>query len=426
MTDWTNRTAHAAGILQVAPSDLAAFLDRNGIVSPDDALAVNRDDFKASLLKRFPDLTPLVADRAIRELGERIDEQMPTERLLRHLASGADPELQRRAHEILTVRPIRNRAATWGDAAFVVLQTGPGGRVDVDATRQVMRDIEELRHGDLISPRGVFIRSDARRCVVHRLSDVRIGGPSARRLKDPLDPPAILDPLTKFSRRFRIRIDLPEDRHQVLLFAIDRGLMERPGEREAREILDLVARAESTAAAAAALGEDVALRWEVARHADPASPASLPSIWMEADAGASESPAAGGQAMANPSPATSMSASAVVVEPVASIVDATLARRISSIRNVPWQEVLTSLRADTLRSGLHLLGHVPRGSSKADLARQVLGLDPTMGQVVQSLVIDPLDGQVNDEAFTLILGEPYVGWRDRAVARVLAERWAST
>lgn len=409
---WNERILIASKTLEVPVALLTEFLARNGI-DHTTALPAALPDFQ-QVLKQDANfsqrgLSPFKVNKAWQDLctipkEPVLDATTPAQEVMAYLLPKVAPERRRLAMKLLSQKRIRDEdAATWATADFVVLKTEKGGVIDLEATRLVMATLERGSQ-QIHSPHRVFTLADGTRHVVHPLDEISVEGPRALRLRDPLQPGAFLDPITRVSQAWNVLVDLPDDRHQLLLFAISAGIKAAPrDETEARDLLTLMASAATTEEAAKRLGDTVLLRWQAAQFADPSSPAALPAIRVEATSTqtGSSSPVNPGETVATPAP---------VIPP-----RETFDRHLQDFPSDLLIPAIQSAKADQIRFLIEELGETPRGSSKLELAKQLYGMNPSLTAFIKAIIIDPLEGRVCEAAFEAMVGKKYQEWRDLAV-----------
>lgn len=395
---WQERVAAAAQILGMPVDEFTTFLKDTGV----DASTAKKeffDDYRAEFEKKHKyNLQYKITSFNLRKSWDilcgisqsgqlQISKQSSPLDLIEIIANiNINREQRCQAYEILSSLPIiPSGTSTWGSAAFVVLKPQPGNQIDVDATKDVMNVLLQ-GSGYLVPKSRIFKLSPTTRYVVFRLDEVFIDSlnPKMLRIRDPLNPKDVLDVAGKrmVSKKYNVLIDLPDDRIQLLLFAIEQELRAPPRDtKEAEDLVALVRSADNVSAAAKALGEDVFARWIAASYLDPSSPMALPNIRI-----ASEQTRICGFDQAS-----------LELEKI-------LAAPLNQFDTNLLYQVIIAARADDIRQAIVALGQTPRGTIKAELAKQLLALNPPFEHIVSYILI------YSDESFEKLIDQHYSDW----------------
>lgn len=407
MTTWADREAAAAAALDIPLDLFRAVLTANGI---DESTADPKDaDAFDAVLKgeaRIGAKPIFKVRKAWSDLTSKASvdpASFTSKQLLEAIRSLQVTDAARTARRQLAQRPIRaGMPATWNDAYFVVV-AGDGSGIDVAKTLEAMRLMEQ---GADIEPRFRSLELGGQTTPVFRLDDLSLDSELAPKLKDPLDPGSYLDPVTKVSRRFNVAVDLPAERHQVLLLAISELIKAAPRDQaEAKALVTQVAGAASIEEAARLLGPSVLARWQVAQVLPKLCRGALPAI--------TDTPAAGTVA-----PTGSATISTAPTLPWRQALSDS--ERAMNVAQAPRDRVLKTLlaaKADQIRSAIEAAGGTPRGSTKSDLAQQLISINPPLHLFIEQILIDQDAGNIATAAFEAFTETGYPEWRNSLVTR---------
>jgi hypothetical protein len=410
MEPWNGRVAAAAKQLGLTALSLADDLAAVG-VEETSVKGVTYEDFKAEMLKveRVKALPGAsiklgLAFKLLPGATPALSEDAPPGELLANVNLQRPDDASRKAVSLLKGKRVRSdEARTWGEVHFVVL--ADDGAVDRQNTAEAMA---ALAKGDQDFTQGTFATSKGDVFAVFRLDDLTLDSPRALRLRDPLDIGAALDS-NKASRKFSVVVDLDADRHQLLLFALLRGLKAAPRDAgEASALVTNVRSASSVVEAAKGLGKNVEALWKAARRAPPGSPAALPSITESGPATVSSSAGAGG----NGGDLCDLAAGAISEAESDNIQLSVLPKDMS-------KALLMCATARDLEELLRSMNQSPQ-KGKDQLAQQVISANPPLEALFHHAVIDA-DNMVKEAAFSTVVPCEYTDLRNEMLWRVFAK-----